>query len=239
MNYSNEFNDLIECCIKENQIVGIGNPNAKILFVGKEAGIPIDEINFHGSGTSWKDTNVNYYKRFPAESNIRNGNHTWQKYQKLYELINEKKGLPIDSKIDNYEITFVEEIFTTELSNLHAPKSNQAKKLQEFKSNLANRKKVFWKHPFIQKFPIVVIFATDNKYIETYKGELCELFDVEYSDYIAVGKAKIWIHLAKNDKQTNYPKMVLHTRQLTNGASIELIEELALIISEFMKSNEL
>lgn len=239
MNYSNEFNDLIDVCIKENQIVGIGNPNAKILFVGKEAGIPINEVNFHGSGLSWKNKDIKYYERFHPESNIRNKNHTWQKNQKLFELINEKEGGQIDSKIDNYEITFVEKIFTTELSNLHAPKSNQAKNLQDFKSNLANRKKVFWKHSFIQAFPIVVIFATDNKYIETYPGELGELFDVEYSECITVGKAKIWIHLSEKGKNKIFPKLVLHTRQLTNGASIELLDKIASIIADFKSKNSL
>ena len=36
MNYSTEFKKLIEDCEKNDQYIGLGNPNAKILFVGKE-----------------------------------------------------------------------------------------------------------------------------------------------------------------------------------------------------------
>ena len=36
MNYSKEFRDLIACANKENDFIGYGNPNAKILIIGKE-----------------------------------------------------------------------------------------------------------------------------------------------------------------------------------------------------------
>ena len=40
MEYTQEFKDFVNACMRpdgRNLYVGIGNPNAKILFIGKEA----------------------------------------------------------------------------------------------------------------------------------------------------------------------------------------------------------
>ena len=116
MKHTNEFKKLIDENINDEQYIGLGNPNAKILFVGKEAGLEIGTKLIDGSAKSWKEHNDYSIRYFPVEEKLKNGNHTWQKYQKLYELIIN------ESSKENYEITFVENIFTTELSNLPAPK---------------------------------------------------------------------------------------------------------------------
>src|SRR6056297_3684546 len=92
MNYTAEFERLLDNCIQNNQYVGLGNPNAKILFVGKEAGANVDTELYLGMGQSWKNKELDYSTRYiPCKKlkneNLRNGNHTWQKYQKLFELI--------------------------------------------------------------------------------------------------------------------------------------------------------
>ncbi|AUC84807.1 hypothetical protein CW731_05650 [Polaribacter sp. ALD11] len=236
MNYSKEFEELIENSIKKNQYVGLGNPNAKILFIGKEAGVPIGTTITHGSANSWKEKTNDYSKRFvPVEKNVRNHNHTWQKYEKVYNQIIAKleKTKP---KKEDYEITFVENVFTTELSNLVAPTTNEAKQLDGFKFELKKRKEHFWKSEFIQKFPIVLITATDNNYIETYEGEVCELFNVEYDKKIDCAKSdKMWIHYSKSKN----PKLVIHTRQLTNGASKELLDQISEVIADFINENSI
>ncbi len=136
MNYTKEFEELIENSIEHNQYVGLGNPNAKILFVGKEAGIPIGTTITHGSANSWKEKNIDYSMSFvPPESNVKNHRHTWQKYQKLYNQIIDKLQI-IESSKKDYKITFVENTFTTELSNLVAPTTNEAKQLDGFKTEL-------------------------------------------------------------------------------------------------------
>lgn len=233
MNYSKEFNKLIDDCEQNNQYVGLGNPNANLLIVGKEAGMPIGSKLTHGNAESWKKKNEYHKSYFPKEEKLKNGNHTWQKYQLLYEKIVK------ESKKQDYEITFVENVFTTELSNLSAPTTNEAKKIKNFKENLVKRKKKFWNNDFIQKFPIVIITSSDNQYIETYQGEVCELFDVNFHEEITFNQSgKIWVHYADKDKKT-YPKLVIHTRQLTNGASNELIERIAEIVSDFTKEHSI
>lgn len=242
MIYSKEFEEFIDKCIKYKQYVGLGNPNAKILLVGKEAGNSIGSELNHGSGQSWKDKNNDYSTRYiPEEPKLKNNNHTWQKYQKLYDIIlpecNEKGE--ILRRKDN-KITFVENVFTTELSNLPAPNTNDAKNQKEFKPELEKRKKEFWDDDFIKRFSVVVILASDNKYIETYPGEVCKLFDVEFFEQRICAKSdKLWIHYAVKGKNNGYPKLVIHTRQLTNGASNELIEEIGKLITDFINEHSI
>lgn len=233
MIYKKDFKELIEIGLKNNQYIGLGNLNAKILFVGKEAGMPIGTEIIHGGANSWKDKNIDYSNRFMPENNIKDFRQTWQKYQKLYDKILD--GLEIKSKKKEYEITFIENIFTTELSNLVAPSTNEAKKLDGFKIELEKRKDLFWKSDFIKSFPIIVIMASDNSYIETYKGEVCELFYVKFDELKYAKSDKIWIHYSNNNK----PKLVIHTRQLTNGASNELIDEITQLITKFIKQNSI
>ncbi|MCG8858543.1 hypothetical protein [Tenacibaculum finnmarkense] len=233
MTYKKDFKELIEIGLKNNQYIGLGNPNAKILFVGKEAGMPIGSEIIHGSANSWKDKKIDYSNRFMPENNIKDFRQTWQKYQKLYDKILDE--LEIKYEKEEYEITFIENVFTTELSNLVAPTTNEAKKLDGFKIELEKRKDLFWKSDFIKNFPIVVIMASDNSYIETYKGEVCELFHVKFDELKYAKSDKIWSHYSNNNK----PKLVIHTRQLTNGASNELIDQITQLITKFIKQNSI
>lgn len=233
---NNKFDELLKN-LSENEYVGLGNPYSKILFIGKEAGAEIGTEIYHGSVKAWKEKN-NYAKRFLSESNLRNLNHTWQRNQKLYETIAEKLEIKLsEPKKDKYEITFVENIFTTELSCLPAKNTSEAKKQANFKDELKKRKEKFFKSDFIQNFPVILIFASDNNYIETYTGEICELFNVKYDGLFEYDvKDKIWLH---SSKIQNEPKLLIHTRQLTNRISKKLIENLAEIIVNFAKDNEI
>lgn len=220
--------------------IGLGNPQAKILFIGKEPGVEIETQIYHGSTESWKDRKNDYSKRYiPTESNLRNLNHTWQNYQKLYEMI----MLSLDTenyipKSEKYEITFVENVFTTELSRLPAKRSDEAKAQSKFVSELEKRKQNFFNSEFVKGFSIIIIFASDNKYIETYPGEVCNLFNVEFDHlYNYPGKDKIWIHYGNTID--NNPKLLIHTRQLINSFSPDLIPSLSDVISSFIKSNQL
>jgi hypothetical protein len=232
--------DLIEKtinqCIEHKQYFGLGNPNAKILFVGKEAGMDKNDVAFHGSPASWKTND--YSKRFIAKGHVKHGRHTWQKYQKLYDLILERLG-----KLEEIpprqadEITFVEHVFTTELSNLHAKTTNEAKTHPDFAKALKERKENFWQSEFIDSFPIILIAANDNKYIETVPGEVCQIFHVDFVKLDETENAeKLWIHYA-NDKSKVHPRLLIHTRQLTNGASTKLLEKIADIVHDFVKGN--
>lgn len=242
INTNQNFRNLVEKCLQTGQYVGLGNPNARILFIGKEAGMNSNSKIIDGSAQSWLNGNdYSIHELKDADIKLKNKNHTWQRYQKLFELIFfEHLSKDEFKKKDNYEITFVNQVFTTELSNLPATNTRDAKKLTDFKTELQRRKEIFWTDEFIQQFPIVVITAADPKYIETFPGEVCKMFDVEFTPKPEnITSEKIWIHYAVQGKSKVYPKLVIHTRQLTNGAKNQLIEELAIIIREFIKKHAL
>lgn len=226
--------------IDEKQFIGLGNPNAKILFIGKEPGAETETIIYHGSAKSWKEKGVDYSEKYiPEERKFRNLNHTWQRYQKLYDCIISRLdgNKKIDDK-DKYEINFVENVFTTELSNLHAPNSPEAKKQENFGKELKIRKNEYFDTDFIKQFPIIIIFASDNQYIETYPGEVCKLFNVKFEKlYDESAKDKIWIHSQiENEKN---PRILIHTRQLTNRITSELIPNICGLIVDFIKENSI
>lgn len=239
--YSKEFNELIKICIEKNQYIGLGNPNANILFIGKEANInennPIDIKTYLRNAIGWDSNNCNYMKQFyPEKKELRNNNHTWQKFQKLHDLI-----MDISSP-QKYLINFVENVFTTELSDNPSHDTYSAKMNESFKEKLKERKKIFFNTPFIRRFPIVLITALDSNYIsnqgENEDREIDNIFEVTYDKLVecSKGKDEFWIHRNINDKK---PKIVIHTRQLTNGASNELIELISKEIRDFALTNSI
>ncbi|MBN1971991.1 MAG: hypothetical protein JW870_21750 [Candidatus Delongbacteria bacterium] len=243
--YSEDFNKLIEISIEHNEYVGCGNPNAKMLFIGKELGIEKGKEIYHGFGISWRDRTHDYSERINQQNiedkKLLNGNHTWQKYQKLYDIIVSEYLTEniIKEKEGKYGITFLENVFTTELSNITAPNTKDAKQDNNFRNALKERKKYFWNSNYFNQFPIILIFGSDNKYIETYQGEVCELFDVTFSLYKSVVASNLWIHYAKKNVNQIYPRLLIHTRQLTNGAPNELLNEIAFLVKQFIKEHSL
>ncbi len=239
MKWSKDFQDFL-AELSDDEYVGLGNPDAKILFVGKEAANDVGSKLNHGTKRNYLE-GKDYSESFvpnpndPEQDFLRDGRCTWQKYQKLYEKINQRLQLKEIRKIDKYEITFVKNVFTTELSCLSAPNTVLAKKQGSFVERLERRKKDFWSKDFIKcNFPIVLIFADDNKYIETYKGEVCKLFNIDFDrEYLIGDKNKMWVHYSKEKSH-----LLIHTRQLA-GASLELIDKIANIVSEFVKENNI
>jgi hypothetical protein len=239
--YSPDFQELINLSLNNSFYIGLGNPNAKILIVGKESGFdPEDTLaisKYLANATDWLTANHEYLKPFtPEEKSHKNNNHTWQKYQRLHDLI---IGVPPKK---NYFIDFVTNVFTTELSDLPNTNSTLAKRNKLFKEKIIQRKKLFFQSEFIRKFPIVVIAALDSNYISNVgtgdSREIDNIFEVEFSKLIESnnGKDKIWLH---SSTINNKPKIVIHTRQLTNGASINLQEMISREIRTFITENNI
>ncbi len=90
MNYTKEFNTLIEDCLENNEYIGLGNPNSSILFVGKEAGMHRENELTHGTAKFWKKKEYDYSFN---PNKLKNLSNTWQNYQKLFECIyDDEKG---------------------------------------------------------------------------------------------------------------------------------------------------
>jgi len=239
MKYSDEFRDLVLKGDKENYI-GLGNPNSKILIIGKEAAFdPSVESKlgeYHSNTSNWyasvdNDIPSIFSKAYmPKDSALLNHNHTWQKYQLIHDNI-----FPELKPKEKYYINFVENIFTTEMSNLPSPKTADAQKNERFKESLANRKKTFFNSDFIKnQFQVVLIAGMGyiNNYGEGESREIDNIFGVSFVSPEQIvkttnGTQKFWIH-------RNEEKLVIQTRQFSNGVSNALILRIAETIKIFL-----
>lgn len=244
MYYTKEFKE----AIKLNTYLGTGKPNSKILIVGKEVATDIkDGLNkslenknlkdFNENCDDWK-TNVKLNKsqgeleNWPIESNPlfafkgtikKNTSNTWKKYQKLYDIIFKNEI----NRNNLLELDFQKDFFITEMSVLPAKTTGKAQKKSDFKEKLQERKNSFISSKFIQDFPIVIL-ACGNYIVGE---EITRIFGVNFIEEKRGEKQKFWIHREKSGK----PKLVIHTRQLSNAVEDELLKKIGIEIREFLE----
>ena len=130
--YSENFKKLVEKSLGETYI-GRGNPNAKILFVGKEYSKPNENAEFDAN--YWKEKISNNESVYLTHKKEVGEGHTWNKYQNLHDCIFEKP------KTDMFN--FEELIFTTEMSEIPQKNTRIANKNPEFIPKLIKRKQKF------------------------------------------------------------------------------------------------
>lgn len=239
MNYTEQFKKVTEL----NTYIGTGNPNSKILIIGKEVATDVENgtnknleqknlIAYNKNLTDW----MNNIETGITQSDIPNWNiennennplyafkgveinkegHTWRKYQKLYNFIFGEQ--------DKNILNFQEQFFITEMSVLPSKTTKEAQKKDEFKIKLKERKEIFLKTKFIQDFPIVILACGD--YING--KELTDIFKVDFIEQKGTERQHYWIHRNKN-------KLVIHTRQLSANVSNDLLSGIANEIKEFL-----
>ena len=229
MDYSKEFLDLIAFTKKTEDFIGYGNPNAKILIIGKEEGFDIkkeenniiynqaskgnwkgwEEVIGNPSITPdsipvWKDSGK-FCPLYPWKGDdLPKG--TWTNYQ---ELINRLYREADAGKMT----TFHQYAFITEFNDLPSKKSKRKdSKVQE---RITHRCENVLNHPFYKSFPIVI--AACGHYVRDYNINLEELFNQKHIEFKPVKKSA-WLNIHKKDN-----RILIHTRQLSNSFSPELI----------------
>jgi hypothetical protein len=240
--YSQQFIDALEF----NTFIGTGNPNSKILIIGKEVATDTEDgknaeleaknlEDFNNNVNAWKknvnqnlkQTDIPIWHFENVENNplyafkgarINKEGHTWRKYQKLNNFIFNKAG--------NSMINFQEEFFISEMSALPAKTTGKAQKNPEFKPSLIHRKETFLKSTFIQSFPVVVLACSN--YIKG--NEICEIFQVDFHEEIGEKTQKFWIHKNKDNS-----KLVIHTRNLSADVSDLLLSQISEEIKKFLQ----
>ncbi|KGO92233.1 hypothetical protein [Flavobacterium subsaxonicum] len=229
--FTENFTAIVNNCIENGSHLGGGNPNSKILVVGKEAALNEVEAWYEGNAKDWynqmDNQNLNFIRteKFPV-------GHTWSKYQKLHDYI-------FPEHAPEAYINFEERFFTTEMNDNPAKKNSEAKKRKDFKFNLQNRKDTFFKENFIQDFPVTILACSD--YIKN-TGKIREIdtmFDVTYpgdekgkhADY-SRGNS---FYLHYNEDQS---KLVIHTRQLSNNVDDKMLQDMGIIIREHLNRNK-
>lgn len=244
MNYTENFKKVINL----NTYLGTGYPNSKILVVGKEVATDIEEgndkkleiqnlISYNNNCKEW-EKNINEQK---SQNDIPNWNgnednplyafkgtikkntsDTWKKYQKLYDIIFKNEI----NRNNLLELDFQEGFFITEMSVLPAKTTGKAQKKSEFKEKLQNRKSSFLSSDFIQDFPIVIL-ACGNYIVGE---EITRIFGVNFIEEKGSEKQRFWIHREKSGK----PKLVIHTRQLSNAVEDELLIQIGNEVRKFL-----
>lgn len=209
------FKQYIETCEKKLEYVGLGNPSANILLIGKEPNQEGDENkhilkNIHDIKACFENGALpNLYKQAKPHT----ANHTWNKYQKLINYIFERE-CKYDGMTD-----FCTYAFTTEINNTVCKTTASAKRKYRIDT--------LRESSFIQDFPVIILACSD--YIHNIKGDwqINETFNVRFD--------------LNNGAHTNYSKgnwyfthhsldrkkLVIHTRQLSQNCDDQLLRKIA------------
>ncbi|WP_348825582.1 hypothetical protein [Flavobacterium aestuarii] len=230
--YNKDFIDFVEKGVNEFYI-GTGNPNSKILIIGKESAIETNNLHsfewYRNNAQDWKKhienktCEVLEYKidvKHPLRKSW--GKNTWSKYQKLSDYILEKET-------ENFKVDFLNHIFTSEINDSPSKTTSKADK-----TNISSRKEILKVSEFIQNFPVIVLACSDYITNSENNREINNIFDVEYigsemgTKYYSTGN---WYFLHYNKNKT---KLVIHTRQLSTNVNNELLKDLAKIIRKHL-----
>lgn len=206
MDREKSFEEYFRLC-NGKQFCGQGEKNTDILIVGKESTNESIESNYSLSKKEWgcgiirDDTGI----------------ETWSNYQSLIDYIYDgiKPHKP-EGKLD-----FEKYAYTTELSSVPRKESNYSKA----KPSIQERLCFFKESEFIQSFPVIILACSNYIRNDGKNREIDNTFHVEFCQEYGSKESKnrFWTHIDKNDPR----KLVIHTRQFSNGISKDLIKEMA------------
>ena len=246
MTYTENFKKAVELAAKNIKFyLGTGNPDAKILIVGKELGfenqeqaerevtnnIPQWEENIRKNFSiedikCYSETEV-YNPLFPYKGQIakkdnekNNGTSvTWLNYQKLHDDI-------YCAKSKTKEINFHKDFFLTEI-NQPPSKSSKEQDKDKRKESIECRKKFIHDSDFFQSFPITILTC------KAYISDPQELFVNKLlggEEVLKIARNPCKIYFSEDKK-----KIVILTRQLSNSFKKELLEKISSEIQVFIK----
>ena len=216
MEYCPEFKELINR-LDELQYIGFGNPNAKILLIGKECSDEPNSFNEENCNkpnlTHWKKIlsqetqpeNYSFNPLYPFKGlklKELSGGHLWRKYQKI-----------VDGIIDNNTSEFVDFHQHAFLTELNSVTSRYSKYSLEVKESIHLRCKNLLRDSFFKKFPITIVCC----------GHYPSQYDIDLEDVFGVKWDKPTKNVV-NDKNTkcgwiniHYAegRILIHTRHLS------------------------
>lgn len=182
--YPAVFQDLLKKKYETDNYIGEGNPNSKILLIGKECAIKESDEDaynrFIRNAEIWKDeapikqnwfkerfARKAYHPRYPyygqlmirdnkkdLEHTNRGTSPTWVAIQKFMNYL-----LPEDQRVQSrQQLNFYDYCFMTELSCNCMPKSDRPN--EETKESIKQRLSPggILTHPFFRKFPVIILY---------------------------------------------------------------------------------
>jgi len=257
--YTEKFKQVVQYCKENNLFVGYGNPNGKVLVIGKEAAhIGKEEITenlekkkeelFQNNISQWEHIlSTNEVPNYDGERPISHENplyaygnqfnkkdvrkeekpynggtsDTYLNYQKLYEQL-----FLQGEKLE--KINFQKEFFITEFSDYPTKESYKNEDIEALRKQSIEERKPLFALPFFKEFPIVIVAAGD--YPKKYNFDMQQTFDVQWEGKtIEVGKYWYNLHFSKDNK-----RILIHTRQLSNSFSGELIPAIVKEAKKFL-----
>jgi hypothetical protein len=197
--------------------IGGNNPDAKILFVGKESSgfIEYDKLDYWEKVQSGESPSPSL--EYP-KSLIKGKGGTWHKYQKLHDLLFEKEN-------NKHLFDFQRRIFTAEMNSDISKTTKDAQGNRNFFHVLLRRKELFFKSDFVKSFPIVLLACWD--YIQP--QEIYEIFEVKYDVSKSCPSKEIYGHTSESDRN----RLVIHCYQLSGRnryVTNDYLKEIAFII---------
>ncbi|WP_159801719.1 hypothetical protein [Flavobacterium sp. MK4S-17] len=242
-------------CTKTEIYIGTGNPNSKILIVGKETATDVenkakgDELyvrfqnemlqDFKENATKW-NLNIENLLHVDSIPNWKGGKDSPLTSNPLFPFKSlHAKELKEGQTWSKYQ-KLHDLIFLNNLSSVKEKEidfhnnffltemnSSPAKFTRDAdKKGIPDRKKFIKESVFFQNFPIVILACSN--YINGVEIE--EIFNVKFDKQIGNEKQLCWTHY--NADKT---KLVIHTRQLSTNVSDSLLIEIANEIRSFLK----
>lgn len=231
MIYSDEFKEFVDFCNHNGKYVGWGNPDSKILMVGKESALEEPNQFYNDNASMWNErindgTIMELCHDIKQNANVAKGwgVNTWSKYQKLKDYICNSDGF------QKHYVDFSTEMFTTEINDAPSLRTSRADK-----SGISDRKELFRTSPFIQNFPVIVLACSN--YIQNNDNirEIDDIFGVTY-DGDDTGRFLFnkgnWFYTHHN---TSGRKLVIHTRQLSADVKDDMLKQMAEIIKRHLE----
>ena len=245
MGYPKDFIELLNrlnrckaADIDDSFIIGSGNPDSILLFVGREPSG--DAFNTNTLGHYLDNCNkgvTDEWTRFREKDEQRNlvdeksfwnkPQSCWNRYQALCDYIYPEKK---KNRKDIYD--FEEMVFCTEMNGSWSEKTKDAPR-----DTLETRKNIFFRDPYFDRFKVIVLACGNyikNSSNEPTEREIDNIFHVTFGkEYYYSLNNKFWTHY--NPEKT---RLVIHTRNLSNGVSNKMLFEMGQLIRNFINTKK-
>lgn len=267
MKYSEDFKDAVNYCKKNDLFLGYGNPNGKILIIGKEHyfnhSVKENSPEFYeeilktretenlNNILSWEENYINNFKPEwnPNQEYYCNNSNAFTAWWNQKNIQNNDKNGGTSNTYLHYQKLY-QNIF---LEGQKEQRINFQKEFFNSELNDLPAKKDFnlpelikWKNKFIMERKKLF----NHSFFKTFPVVIVAAghypskynFDIEdIFDVDFIGETKMigksWYNIHYNKDKNQKDRLLIHTRQLSTSVSNELIEALSIEIKTFLEKN--
>lgn len=229
--FQKDFHKILKYCEEHKLYLGEGNPNSKILLIGKEIGHGLDDDKTPSISKSnienelnlmhWRNRiETNYLQQYLDEVTAlfkAKPNSTWTNYQKIVDSI-------ISAKTEKKKHDFLNHSFITELNQIHLPYSSHAisDELINARRESIEQRRVMFKEDFYQNFPIVIM-ASGHYPTKDFKFDIEEVFNVRWDQKTIILSKGNYYNIHHGKTRSGEDKILIHTRQASLGVTNDLL----------------